>query len=49
MINKIFGIGLGKTGTCSLKEAFEKMGFKSVHYLDPDTYKNIHKFNLWYS
>jgi hypothetical protein len=31
-MNKIFGIGLNKTGTTSLNEAVKLMGFKSVHW-----------------
>ncbi|WP_127845051.1 sulfotransferase family protein [Psychroflexus aestuariivivens] len=31
---KIFCIGLNKTGTSSLHEAFKILGFKSVHFLD---------------
>lgn len=37
---KIFCIGLNKTGTSSLHEAFKILGFKSVHFLD-DKGKNI--------
>jgi len=33
-INKIFCIGLNKTGTTSLHIAFQKLGFKSVHWKD---------------
>lgn len=29
---KIFGIGLSKTGTTSLKEALTILGYKSIHY-----------------
>jgi hypothetical protein len=31
-INKIFGIGLSRTGTSSLNQALIRLGFKSVHY-----------------
>lgn len=31
-INKIFGIGLSRTGTSSLNQALISLGFKSVHY-----------------
>lgn len=31
-MNKIFGIGLNKTGTTSLHEAMKVLGFKSVHW-----------------
>lgn len=34
MKNKIFCIGLNKTGTSSLHEAFKILGIKSVHYKD---------------
>lgn len=37
---KIFCIGLNKTGTSSLHEAFKILGFKSVHFLD-DKGRNI--------
>ena len=30
--SKIFGIGLSKTGTSSLTEALEILGFSAVHY-----------------
>lgn len=31
-INKIFGIGLSRTGTSSLTQALIELGYKSVHY-----------------
>ncbi|MFN2261928.1 MAG: sulfotransferase family protein [Psychroflexus sp.] len=34
--SKIFCIGLNKTGTSSLHEAFKILGFKSVHFIDDD-------------
>ena len=34
MMNKIFCIGLNKTGTTSLHQAFEILGLKSVHFVD---------------
>ncbi|WP_434036019.1 sulfotransferase family protein [Formosa sp. 4Alg 33] len=34
MSNKVFCIGLNKTGTSSLHEAFNILGLKSVHYKD---------------
>lgn len=34
MENKIFCIGLNKTGTSSLHEAFQILGIKSIHYED---------------
>jgi hypothetical protein len=33
---KIFGIGLNKTGTISLHEALETLGFRSLHHGGPD-------------
>jgi len=41
MINKVFGIGLSRTGTTSLHDVLEKLGFNSVHFIaglenDPD-------------
>lgn len=42
--NKIFGIGLPKTGTFSLCFAMRLLGYKSIHYIKPNTYsfyKNI--------
>jgi hypothetical protein len=33
---KIFCLGLNKTGTTSLHEAFKILGFKSVHYTDDE-------------
>lgn len=35
-VNKIFGIGLSKTGTSSLCHAMSILGYKSVHYLYPE-------------
>ncbi len=32
MRNKVFGIGLSKTGTKSLVKALKILGYKSVHY-----------------
>ena len=32
-MTKYYGIGLGRTGTSSLCKAFQKMGFKSKHYM----------------
>lgn len=40
MENKIFCIGLNKTGTSSLHAAFEILGLKSVHFRD-DEKRNI--------
>ncbi len=39
-MNKIFGIGLSRTGTTSLNNALKILGFKSVHF-DPRLYDNI--------
>jgi hypothetical protein len=36
-INKVFGIGLSRTGTHSLNTALEILGFKSIHYPKPDS------------
>lgn len=36
--NKIFGIGLGKTGTVSLKTALERLGFKIALYPSGNTF-----------
>lgn len=35
-MNKIFGIGLPKTGTFSLCLAMKILGFKSLHYIEPN-------------
>lgn len=35
-MNKIFGIGLSKTGTNSLCEALNHLGFSTIHYPGPD-------------
>jgi len=43
MNNKIFGIGLPKTGTMSLYQAMKDLGFSSVHYsmdVDYDVHYN---------
>ncbi|MGB5198293.1 MAG: sulfotransferase family protein [Sedimenticolaceae bacterium] len=36
MNTKIFCVGLNKTGTTTLHEAFRLLGLKSVHYLDDE-------------
>lgn len=36
MINKVFGIGLSKTGTSSLSDALNTLGIKSMHYPDDE-------------
>jgi hypothetical protein len=39
---KVFGVGLSRTGTRSLTNALQILGFNPVHYpLDPDTYHEI--------
>lgn len=35
-MNKIFCVGLNKTGTTTLHKAFEILGLKSVHYMDDE-------------
>ena len=41
-MSKIFGIGLNKTGTSSLHEALEILGFSSIHYpQDETTYEEL--------
>jgi len=46
--NKIFCIGLNKTGTSSLHEAFQILGYKSVHYIESGgkSIKDIIKTNF---
>lgn len=39
-LNKVFGIGLSKTGTCSLCKAMEILGYRSIHYPSPSQYYN---------
>lgn len=38
---KIFCIGLNKTGTISLHHAFERLGFRSLHWGGPETKQKI--------
>lgn len=39
---KIFGIGLSRTGTRSLNSALQMLGFNTVHYpVDPDTFHEL--------
>lgn len=52
-INKIFGIGLPKTGTGTLNEALNRLGFKSIHFgstecdeMRDKLYRGIYKFDL---
>ncbi|HOW58754.1 MAG TPA: sulfotransferase [Candidatus Omnitrophota bacterium] len=43
---KIFGIGLAKTGTYSLRKALEILGFKTLHFsLDPE--KDLERFEAF--
>lgn len=44
-MNKIFCVGLNKTGTSSLHKAFQILGYKSVHYTD-DNGNNIKEIIL---
>jgi hypothetical protein len=47
MINKIFGIGLSKTGTSSLSEALNQLGIKSIHYPNDEvTYHELKNGNF---
>lgn len=36
--NKVFGIGLSKTGTYSLSKAFTSLGFSTAHWTNPYSY-----------
>jgi len=46
MINKIFGIGLSRTGTHSLVKALELLGYRIVHYPPtPRLFKIVDKNN----
>lgn len=38
---RIFGIGLNKTGTISLHEALERLGYRSLHWGGPEVRKKI--------
>lgn len=40
-MNKLFGIGLSKTGTTSLHDAFEKLGYKSITF--PHDHQTIYQ------
>ena len=40
---KIFGIGLNKTGTISLHEALETMGFRSLHHGGPEVRQAVER------
>ena len=47
MINKIFGIGLSKTGTSSLHEALTRLGINSIHYPNDEiTYRELKSGNF---
>ena len=41
-MNKIFGVGLSRTGTLTLTNALSILGFKSCHF--PDTLKKVDDF-----
>jgi len=36
-VEKIFGIGLSRTATSSLNQALRKLGYDSIHWLNPNT------------
>ena len=40
-INKVFGIGLSRTGTSSLYEALTILGIDTIHY--PTNYKHMQR------
>jgi hypothetical protein len=40
---KVFGIGLNKTGTISLHEALETLGFHSLHWGGPEVRRTIER------
>lgn len=40
---KIFGIGLNKTGTLSLHEALQTLGFRSLHWGGPDVRRIVER------
>lgn len=40
---KIFGIGLNKTGTISLHEALETLGYRSLHWGGPEVRRTIER------
>lgn len=41
MKNQVFGIGLGKTGTTSLNDALNILGWNSVHFPSPEVAQDI--------
>lgn len=43
---KIFGIGMGRTGTSSLCRAFVLLGFKAVHYPTPEQFERIEEYQF---
>ena len=45
-MTKYYGIGLGRTGTKSLWEAFQQMGFKSRHYMMSFNLKFIAQYDF---
>lgn len=45
--NKVFGIGLSRTGTTSLNEALNILGIRSIHYpMDQTTYEELKSGNF---
>ena len=42
-MNKVFGVGLSRTGTLSLTNAMSILGYKSCHF--PDTLDKVRKFD----
>jgi hypothetical protein len=40
---KVFGIGLNKTGTISLHEALETLGFRSLHWGGPEVRRTVER------
>jgi len=47
MQNKIFGIGLPKTGTTSLNSALKKLGLNSIHLHGGHSAVNKYKKHIW--
>lgn len=39
--SKVFGIGLGKTGTSSLTAALQQLGYNAVHFPDPSVLQDV--------
>ena len=44
-MNKIFVIGLSKTGTNSMCDALEYLGFSMVHYPSPNIFGDVERVN----